>query len=112
MGTRHVLLVSPSEGRGSTCWKPAAPQRRGNVSGELFQFNPPSYTIVDAPPGSPWSGGREAAAASASTADQAARPQSAGEAQTKAATSFPKFTEGIMPSAWNPFLYIKTAFAP
>ncbi|CAE8637080.1 unnamed protein product [Polarella glacialis] len=32
---------------------------RGNTSKKVFKFNPPSYTIVDAPRGTPWSGGAE-----------------------------------------------------
>eukprot|EP00913_Durusdinium_trenchii_P034193 g32000.t2 len=30
----------------------------GNVSGQSFQFNPLTYTIVDVPKGAPWSGGK------------------------------------------------------
>lgn len=32
---------------------------RGNTSGQIFKFNPPTYSFVDAPKGAPWSGGAE-----------------------------------------------------
>eukprot|EP00931_Biecheleriopsis_adriatica_P047865 TRINITY_DN27623_c0_g1_i1.p1 TRINITY_DN27623_c0_g1~~TRINITY_DN27623_c0_g1_i1.p1 ORF type:complete len:1920 (-),score=347.57 TRINITY_DN27623_c0_g1_i1:48-5807(-) len=61
----------------------------GSVSGQQYQFNPPTYSIVAAPKGAPWSGGAETIGKSASLGatdiSSVSSASSAGTAVTQAA---------------------------
>ncbi|CAJ1367483.1 unnamed protein product, partial [Effrenium voratum] len=64
---------------------------RGNASGQPFQFNPVTYTIVDAPKGTPWSGGEAGSqtAGGVSASAQSMAQHEDGEVHVEGSSAMP-----------------------